>query len=238
VTVRLLVTRPEAEAERTAALLRTRGHTVVVAPLLSVEAVDDVEIGGGPWAAIVVTSANAAPAIVRHQRFEALRSVPVIAVGERSAQAMRAAGFADVASGDGNMGDLVRFIARRIKSGATILYLAGADRAGDLASALTAHGIGVRTIVVYRAVAAAALPGVAAEALAHRIDGVLHFSRRSAETFVVTARRAGVDEVVAKLTHFCLSAHVAEPLVQAGATNIRVAPRPVEPDLIDLVPAP
>ena len=104
--VRLLVTRPEPDAERTAAGLRTRGHIVLVAPLLRIETVENAEIGPGPFAAILVTSANAAPAIVTHRRFAQLRALPVFAVGDRSAQAMRALGFADVTSANGEVGDL------------------------------------------------------------------------------------------------------------------------------------
>ena len=237
--MRLLVTRPDPDAERTAAALRTRGHTVVVAPLLRIEPVEDAEIGHGPWAAILITSANAAPAIVQHQGFEELRSLPVFAVGERSAEAMCSAGFADVSSADGKVDDLVRLVAQRIKPGAPLLYLAGADRAGDLAGALGVRNFAVRTVVIYRATAAVALPGAAADALASGIGGVLHFSRRSAEAFVETTRRAGLLEgAITKPAHFCLSAQVAEPLAQAGAEDVRIAPRPAEADLIELIPSP
>ena len=237
--MRLLVTRPEPDAERTAAALRARGHTVVVAPLLRIEAVEAAEIGGGPWAAILVTSANAASAVAQHVRFEELRSLPVFAVGERSAQAMRAGGFADVSSADGKVDDLVGLVAQRIKPGAQLLYLAGADRSGDLAGALDAQNFTVRTVAIYRAVAAAALPRAAADALSSGIGGVLHFSRRSAEAFVVTTRRAGLHEDAFKNpAHFCLSAQVAEPLARAGTADIRIAPRPAEADLIDLIPSP
>ncbi len=83
--MRLLVTRPERDSERTAAALRERGHTVFVAPLLRIEAMDNAEIGPGPFTAILVTSANVAPAIVRHARFQQFRALPVLAVGDRSA---------------------------------------------------------------------------------------------------------------------------------------------------------
>ncbi len=237
--MRLLLTRPEPAAERTAAALRARGHAVVVAPLLRIEAVENAEIGSGPWAAILVTSANAAPAIVQHERFEELRSLPAFAVGERSAQAMRAAGYADVTSADGNVGDLALLIAQRTKPGAPLLYLAGADRSGDLAGALAAQNFAVRTAVIYRAVAVAVLPRAAADALAAGIDGVLHFSRRSAEAFVVATHGAGLHEdAVKKPAHFCLSAQVADPLAQAGAADIRIAPQPIEAAMIELIPSP
>ncbi len=237
--MRLLVTRPEPDAERTAAALRARGHEVVIAPLLRIEAIEDAEIGSGPWAAILVTSANAAPAVVQHERFAELRSLPAFAVGERSAQAMRAAGFADVTSADGKVGDLARLVAQRTKPGAPLLYLAGANRSGDLAGDLSAHGFMVRTTVIYRAVAVAVLPRAAADALAGGIDGVLHFSRRSAEAFLVATHGAGLhEEAVKKPIHFCLSAQVAEPLAQAGAADIRIAPRPVEAAMIELILSP
>lgn len=235
--MRLLVTRPEPDAQRTAAELRERGHTVVTAPLLRIEPVDNAEIGPGPFAAVLVTSANAASAIARHKRFAQLRALPVLAVGDRSAQAMRGVGFADVASADGAVADLTRLVGERFKRGASLLYLAGADRAGDLAGMLSGRGLAVRTIVVYRAIAWASLPPAAVEAIAGGLDGVLHFSRRSAEAYVNAARAGGLDEAaLTKPVHFCMSARVAEPLAETGAAHIRVAEAPTEAALMALIP--
>ncbi len=236
--MRLLVTRPEPDAERTASELRERGHAVVAAPLLRIEPIDNAEIGPGPFAAVLVTSANAASAIARHQRFAQLRALPVLAVGDRSAQAMRGVGFADVKSADGNVADLPRLVDERFKRGASLLYLAGADRAGDLAGMLSGRGLAVRTIVVYRAIAAASLPPAAVVAIAGGLDGVLHFSRRSAEAYVSAARAGGLDEAaLTKPVHFCMSARVAEPFAEVGAVEIRVAEAPTEAALMALIPA-
>lgn len=234
--MRLLVTRPKAAAERTAAALRARGHTVVVAPLLQIEAVADAKIGAGPWAAILVTSANAA-AITAHKRFTQLRALPVFAVGERSAAAMRAVGFADVTSADGDVNDLVRLVAERIKRRASLLYLAGADRSGDLAGSLCARGFAVGTVIIYRAFAAASLLPAFVAAVADSIEGVLHFSRRSTQAYVNVARSVGLDErLLVTPAHFCMSGQVAEPLAQAGAADLRIAAQPTEAALIALIP--
>jgi uroporphyrinogen-III synthase len=235
--VRLLVTRPQPDAERTAAVLRGRGHAAVVAPLLRIEPVAEVELGGGSWAAILVTSANAAAAVARHRRFTELKNLPVLAVGERSAQAMRDAGFADVVCAGGGASDLTRLAVGRLTPGARLLYLAGAERSGDLAGDLAAQNFIVQTAVVYRAIAADALPPAAAEALAG-IDGVLHFSKRSAEAYVKAARVGGfTDSGINNPVHFCLSAQVAEPLTQAGAAKIRIAASPDEAALMASIPA-
>ena len=59
--MRLAVTRPQADGERTATALRARGHQVQVAPLMRVEPVA-ADLRGG-WAAVIMTSANAPGAI-------------------------------------------------------------------------------------------------------------------------------------------------------------------------------
>ena len=223
--------------QRTAAALRARGHAVVVAPLMRIEAIADAQIGAGPWAAILITSANAAHAIAAHERLQELRDVPVFAVGERSAQAMRAAGFADVTSADGSVRDLARLVAARMTPRASLLYLAGEERSGDLAGDLRAQkDFAVHTAVVYRAVAAAILPQAAADALAGGVDGVLHFSRRSAEAYVNAARGAGMLGKRAKARAF-LSVRPNRGAARCAPAPpiIRVAPRPVEAALIELI---
>jgi uroporphyrinogen-III synthase len=71
--------------------------------------------------------------------------------------------------------------------------------------------------------------------LAQSIDGVLHFSRRTAEAYVNAARDGGLLESALKPAHFCLSAQIAEPLAEAGASTVHVAQRPVEAALIELL---
>jgi len=117
-------------------------------------------------------------------------TLPVCAVGDHSAEVARAAGFAEVVSAQGAFDDLVRLVAARFAN-ARLLYLAGEDRAGDLAAELATHGVTVETAVIYRAVAATALPPEAAQALgADQLDAVLHYSRRSAATLLQLATAA------------------------------------------------
>jgi uroporphyrinogen-III synthase len=235
--VRLLLTRPETDAERTAAVLRGLGHSVFVVPLLRIELVADAAIGEGPWSGIVVSSANAARAVAHHKALPDLLRLPVVAAGERSSEAMRSVGFHDVASANGAEKELVRTAAQLFAAGARLLYLAGADRSGDVAGDLEAEKIAVQTVTVYRAVPVGALPPNGAEALKAGIDGVLHFSRRSAAAYLDITLAAGLRErAVDNPVHYCLSRQVAEPLAEASAANIRIAPEPTEAALIALVP--
>lgn len=236
--MRLLVTRPEPEGEATAARLRARGHEVMLAPLLRIEAMTDAVLGAGPWSAIIMTSRNAARAIAQHPRVTELRRLPVFTVGRSTAAAASAARFADVRSADGDAGDLVRLIlSSRATLGGPLLYLAGADRAADVAGDLQAAGLPADMAVIYRAVAADEFPAEVRHALAAGlVDGVLHLSRRTADIYLACVRRSGLIERALAPSHYCLSAQVAAPLVTAGVRNVAVAPRPEESALIGLIP--
>jgi uroporphyrinogen-III synthase len=244
--VRLLVTRPEPECERTAALLRGRGHHVLQQALLRIEPVVDAELGDGPWAAVLFTSANAIRAVAAHRRFGALAGVPAYTVGRRTQAAASAAGFAPVMSADGDVSDLVELVLCGSPAGPSaldassvklpLLYCAGNDRAGDLVGALQARGMRVETACVYRAAMAADLaPDVRAAFADDAIDAVLHYSARTAAAFVAAATAAGVRDLSIRARHLCLSAQVAAPLAAAGATAIDVASEPNEQALFALI---
>lgn len=233
--MRVVVTRPQADAERTAAVLRARGHDVLVAPLMRVEPIAvNLE---GEWSAVVMTSANAPNAIAHNSARGLLIKLPGFAVGRRSAEAAQHVGFTDVASANGDVHDLVRLIAARFdKNKAPLLYLAGEDRATDLLAELSARGIPAEMRVVYRAVTTPLPPPLVEALKAGEVDAVLHFSRRSADNYVTGARTAGISGPALAVRQLCLSEHVAEPL--AGASRIAIAVRPDEAALIELLSAP
>ena len=230
--MRLLVTRPESEGERTAAALRARGHEVALAPLLRIEPVD-FALPEKSWSAVVMTSANAARAVAAHPQRDLFTALDAFTVGRHTAEAARAAGFRAVYSADGDKDDLVALISARYgERSAPLLYLAGEDRAGDLA----ASGVPLLTAVAYRAVKVERFaPDVAAALAQGALDGVLHFSRRSAQAYLDCAARVGSLERALAPVHFCLSRQVSQPLTAAGAAAIRLAPHPDEAAMIDLV---
>src|SRR5689334_10197574 len=146
----VLVTRPEPAAERTAATLAARGHKTWKMPLLRIEPLN-ADLSGN-WGGVIVTSANAPTAAGANP---ALLKLPAFAVGERSAEAARTAGFTDVSSAGGDVHDLARLLrGRKTDAKTPLLYLAGEDRAADLVGELAANGIAAEMRVVYRAVAA------------------------------------------------------------------------------------
>lgn len=232
--MRIVLTRPHDDSERTAAALRPRGHDVLIAPLLRIETLP-VELSQR-YGAVVITSANAAAALADHPARAALTALPLYAVGKRSGDAARKIGFSDVHVAGGDANDLVRLIAeQRPDARAPLLYLAGEDRSVDLTGDLAVHGIAVELAVVYRAVPLP-FPAVLTAALTDGgFDAVMHFSKRSASQYVTGARDAGIAAAALCVRHLCLSAQVAAPLREAGAARIDVAKRPDESAMVALI---
>jgi uroporphyrinogen-III synthase len=237
--MRLLLTRPQSEAERTAAALRAMGHEAVIAPVLSIETIADAAIGSGPYGAVLLTSGNAARALAEHPRRASLVGLDCFSVGAQTAAAARQVGFANVHAAGGDGGDLAALIARSLADKSKpLLYLAGNDRARDMGAELAPDGFRVELAVVYRARAARSFPPVIAAALkAGQFDGVMHYSRRSTAIFVDCVQAAQAEPEAARLKHFCLSARASEPLAEINVKSILVAQNRDESAMLDLVSA-
>jgi uroporphyrinogen-III synthase len=230
----VLVTRPSPDDESTAASLRAKGYEVLLAPMLRFEAAafhDDMDARYG---AVIVTSANAVRGIEPHLKGHRLLELPLFAVGEHTAAAARRAGFTHVISANGDAAGLrdcvlARVKAKELKKASTLLYLAGADLARDLAGELGEYGFRVVTQTTYKMSPVESLPREVCDAFAaNRIEAVLHYSRRSARAFLDAARAGGVEISALAIPQCCISAAVASVVRDAGATQVMVAASPDE----------
>jgi len=211
----VLVTRPHPDDETTAAGLRARGFDVLRAPMLRFEPVAVHEDMNVRYSAVIVTSANALRGIEPHLKGHRMLELPLFAVGDHTAAAARRAGFTHVVSANGdaaNLRDLVlaSLRAKELKKASTLLYLAGAEIARDLASELEESGFRVVTQTTYRMIAVKGLPSEARDAFAaNQVEAVLHYSQRSARAFLDAARAAGVEISALAIPQCCISATVA-----------------------------
>jgi uroporphyrinogen-III synthase len=235
----ILVTRPQPDDEATAAGLRAKGFEVLLAPMLRFEPVafqDDLDARYG---AVIVTSANALRGIEPQLAGHRLLKLPLYAVGEHTAAAARRIGFSHVIPANGDATALRDLMlasvkARELKKASTLLYLAGADLARDLAGELGERGFTVVTHTTYRMNPVSSLPREVCDAFAaNRIEAVLHYSRRSARAFLEAARAAGVEISALAIPQCCISAAVALVVRDAGATQVMVAAAPEENSLFE-----
>jgi uroporphyrinogen-III synthase len=228
---RWLVTRPREEAERFADAMRDRSLDPVIAPILEIEPVDPGPIDLSDVQAVLATSRNGIDAFARRVT---RRDLPVLAVGDATADLARSLGFRDVASaaGDGDdLADLAR--AKLDPAGGVLLHPSGEDIARDLTALLAPAGFTVRRIVLYRARPVAALPSAAVAALADPgLAGVVFFSPRTAKVFATLAARVELTHRLAGLTAVCLSPAVAQALDPSPWRAVRIADRPDSPSLL------
>jgi uroporphyrinogen-III synthase len=237
----VLVTRPHPDGETTAAALRARGVAVLQAPVLRFEPVAFRDDTDARYGAVIVTSANALRGLEPRLKSHRLLELPLFAVGEQTAAAARHAGFTHVTSAKGDAADLRDLVlasvaAKRLKNASTLLYLAGADMARDLAGELCEQGLRVVTQTTYKMSPVPSLPREVCDAFAaNKVEAVLHYSRRSARAFVDAARAAGVEISALAVPQCCISSAVAAVIRDAGATQVMVAESPDENSLFGVL---
>ena len=144
--MKLLVLRPEPGASETAARAREIGLDPVVAPLFGIEPVEAGSIDPGCFDAVLLTSANGA-----RNAPPGLTGLPCFAVGESTAAAARAAGFADLRVGPADGSAAAAMIAAAGLRRA--IHLCGRDHL-----AIEAPGVALERRIVYAAEPLAAGP--------------------------------------------------------------------------------
>ena len=227
--MRVLVTRPEPEATRTAALLAERGHLAHTAPLARIELLDTDLPAPAAVDVVLLTSANAVPAL------HAFRHLPVYAVGDATAAAARAAGAASVVSADGDWVRLASVLAGPSgpPAGSRLLHLSGTLTGGDLAGATGAAGFDYRRCPVYTLHPVPWLEPSTLRLLARgELDAALFLSPAHATIWRSLIRRAAAETHLFPIRAVCLSQAVARPLRELAWLSVEAATSPTLPALI------
>ncbi len=234
---RVLVTRPEPGASHTARRLEAAGFIPLLLPLFETRAlfIDAASVPDGAGA-VAVTSANA----VRHAPaalIERLAARPCFAVGDKTAETARAAGFTCVTEGRGDAEALARtIIAASLAE--PVVYLCGHVRRPVFEETLAAAGIAVRTIEVYDAVRIEDAPDAAISVLGGLpVDAALLYSATGAEALTEFMRRPELAGLFENTAFLCLSKRVADVFERAGRCKIRIAEEPTEDALLSLLGA-
>ena len=224
---KIWITRAQPAADLTADRVRALGHEPLVAPLLTVRALDNVEIDLAGVAALAFTSANGVRAFAERSGDRGLK---VFAVGAATAQAARHAGFRSVLSSEGDVAALARgIVARRGELKGAVLHAGAAELAGDLTGALEQAGLEARRIVLYET-----LPVTLAEPqlkAALRAHAVLLHSPRAARVLAQMLRK----QPAPALRALGLSPAVLKPLARVTLAVKAAPPFPLEAALLQLI---
>ena len=230
--MRVMITRPRADAEALAALLAERGIESFIEPLLEIIPRPDPMLDFDDVQAVLLTSANGARAL---GTATGRRDLALYAVGPATAAAAREAGFSSVATAGGDVKALAELVETECDSSAgALLHVSGSAVAGDLAGRLNAAGFLTRRAVLYEARPAVTLSDAAVAALSRgEIDAVLLFSPRTARSFVRLSHRASLD--LRRLRALCLSPAVANEAEAAPWGAVAVAEQPDQDALLALI---
>ena len=228
-----MVTRPREEAEALAAALTARGVGALIEPLMEIRfRAAAIDLQG--IQAVLCTSANGVRALARAT---GERGVPLFAVGDATAARACAEGFTHVANAGGDAGDLVLLAVERLRPrDGPLFHVSGSEIAGDLAAALGGRGFAVERRVLYEARPVPALSTAATRALsAGEIDFALFFSPRTAAIFARLAKAAHIADSCETVTALSISAAADKALDALPWRERRVAERPDQPALLDLL---
>jgi uroporphyrinogen-III synthase len=234
--MRLLLTRSQPEADETASELRERGHEVMVEPMLTIgfaPAPEDLHPDG-----LIVSSKNGVRALAEWKASKRWHAIPLFAVGDETAEAARAEGFREVKSASGTSEDLAKLVLREFPPGkGRLVYVAAEERSPTLETRLGEAGHEFQTVVAYKATPPAALSEPTATALGEgKVDGVLLFSRRAAETLRSLLGRGPLRAGVGETAVFALSEKTAGGFAGVPVKSIKVAPHADAESLLGLIP--
>lgn len=224
-TPTILVTRPEAAAQRFAADLRAAGCTVplTIAPILEIRPLPGA-LGAAPLApdkvrGVILTSANGVEAFAAQCDLRP----PAWCVGQSTARAAKAEGF-DVCVTAVDADDLLRVMVATGTAG-PFLHACGRHVRGDLAQRLTLAGLPTDAVALYDQIARPL--GSAAEALLQGGASVILplFSPRSARLLAKATQRAAAPLHLVAISDAAARAW-AEAEDHARAATLRCAARP------------
>lgn len=226
----VLITRPEPGAAETAARVAALGRQPVLAPAMVLAPRPFRPVRAQ---ALLLTSRAAARALTPW-------AIPVLAVGEATAEAARARGFSQVCAAEGDAAALAALCAARLDPAAGPLLLAvGEGYSLDLAAALRAKGFRVVRRVAYAAVESMDFPAGAGAALRNReVSHALFFSPRSAGCSVRALAASGLSETLRGVEAIAISPRVAAVLDGLPWRSVRTARRPDQDHILELLGPP
>jgi uroporphyrinogen-III synthase len=226
---RILVTRPEPGASRTAARLGAAGFDAVVLPLTKLEPLI-FALPEGPFEALIVTSAQALKSVGT----EDLLHLTVFAVGETTAESARSSGFSNVITAGGSVKSIAALVLEAAKPAARLLYLCGKVRRPELEAALGNAGIQLTAVETYDALP---VDYSREQMTAHLgqapFDAVTLMSARAAEQFSALAEESQFAPLFTDSEIVCFSPRIATVLLQHGVWKLRVTAEATEDSLLE-----
>ncbi len=229
---RVLVTRPQPGADKTASRLSALGYDPIVMPLTQTVALPHVLPKEVPELMLATS-----PQAFRHLSpllTDAFKEIPLRVTGKATATAARERGFLDVKDSGGDAARLLASIGPALQPGTHALYLAGRVRRPELEAFLAKRGAAVSTLEIYDTVSVSYTTDKYSEIMVGAgVDALLltsvNCALRSAE-LNATFRDGYISE---NTMIICLSERIAEVARSRFSSPVAVAVTPTEDALLE-----
>lgn len=246
--MRVVVTRPMRSGEKTATLLRERGHEPILLPLT--EAMHKAEAAREALTrqpdAFAVTSAEALRALeISGIDLSGHLDRPVFAVGAATAQAARECGFETVITGEGDGVALARLVkttltpdaqALSAKSPAAhMLYLAGKHREGGFETTLATSAITLDVAEIYEMQPVLWERPALRAVLDIPTDAVLLYSRETARIFFDLVQSHDLAPLLHTSRFICISEKVLDVVPTPHRSRACASATPSEHAMLQLL---
>ena len=239
---RIVVTRPEQQAQTLHRRLTELGAQVIASPAIEITPVENAEplrrslrrLDEYRW--IVFTSANAVRVFVEALLEEGLSAnaaaaCRIAAVGPATEAALLAVGLQADYLPDQYLGEA---IARGVdvEPGERVLLPRAVDGGSELPEILTARGAVVDDIAIYRS-RPVALTAESVQALERGVDAVIFTSGSTARSFAAALAQTALADLLERCTIVCIGPKTAEAVQQLGYTPHVTADVHTEEGLIE-----
>lgn len=232
--MRVLLTRPAKDSDKTSRLLLAKGLETHTAPLFTLVPLAKTFSDLNRYQAVLFTSRHAARIFCTANRIPS--ELTALCVGDETADTARRGGFTTSLSAGGNAKDLFRLVQDRYPPKTPLLRLAGEMETDPLVYNLRQAGYVVTPETLYRMDGIPALPEETVDLLkAGGLDGVVFFSPRTARHFHVLLEQAGLAKACRTMTAWCISEATGKALGSLPFQSVQIAAAPTQHDVIDLL---
>ncbi|XGA08552.1 MAG: uroporphyrinogen-III synthase [Wolbachia endosymbiont of Xenopsylla cheopis] len=227
----LLLTRPLLDSKKTKSILEKYGYKVHIEPMFKIKYLEtklaqDFDV-------IVSTSSNSIRAL---SKISQKRNYPIITVGNSTMKIAKELGFANVASANGNVSDLILYIKEHYSQDLKFLYVRGKEISFNLKKALTDKGITVEEAILYESIDKKKLTKRCKEfLLADLIREALFFSARTAKIFCSLVEKSNLLDHIRNTTAYSMSEKITENLAHYRWKNIITSNQPTQESMLNCI---
>lgn len=228
---KIIITRPQADAEILAEEMSAAGFESVIEPMLIIESITIDLPTLSPFDGFVFTSANG---VRSFSALSTVRDKPVFTVGEKTAYEAMQAGFDNVQSAGCDVSALAHYL-----EGKKGLYahFRGQDVTQSLVDLLEGvETIEIKEFIVYQAVKESQISTKALKYMGNNeVSHVLFYSKRTAKTFVELLQNHECTSFVQGIKALCLADSMVECLSVLPWKEIQVAQHPDQESMLGLL---